>query len=80
MFADQVFIDPTFFGIFICGPLQSFLVNVCTDWFHSYDWNHVRQHTVFSREFFNGCYWEVKHEAKEYLYFARVITGVQWSC
>ena len=26
----QVFIDPTFFGIFICGPLQSFVVNVCT--------------------------------------------------
>ena len=21
---------PTFFGIFICGPLQSFVVNVCT--------------------------------------------------
>ena len=26
-FADQVFIDPTF-GIFVCGPLQSFGVNV----------------------------------------------------
>ena len=24
----QVFIDPTFFGIFVCGPLQSFVVNV----------------------------------------------------
>ena len=23
IFADQVFIDPTFFGIFVCGPLQS---------------------------------------------------------
>ena len=30
IFADQVFIDPTFFGIFVCGPLQSSLVNVCT--------------------------------------------------
>ena len=30
IFADQVFIDPTFFGIFVCGPLQSFVVNVCT--------------------------------------------------
>ena len=29
IFADQVFIDPTFFGIFVCGPLQSFVVNVC---------------------------------------------------
>ena len=28
IFADQVFIDPTFFGIFVCGPLQSFVVNV----------------------------------------------------
>ena len=27
---NQVFIDPTFFGIFVCGPLQSFVVNVCT--------------------------------------------------
>ena len=26
----QVFIDPTFTGIFVCGPLQSFVVNVCT--------------------------------------------------
>ena len=26
----QVFIDPTFSGIFVCGPLQSFVVNVCT--------------------------------------------------
>ena len=24
--------DPTFFGIFVCGPLQSFMVNVCTMW------------------------------------------------
>ena len=30
IFADQVFIDPTFFGIFVCGPLQSFVVDVCT--------------------------------------------------
>ena len=22
--------DPTFFGIFVCGPLQSLVVNVCT--------------------------------------------------
>ena len=29
IFADQAFIDPTFFGIFVCGPLQSFMVNVC---------------------------------------------------
>ena len=29
IFADQVFIDPTFFGIFVCGPLPSFVVNVC---------------------------------------------------
>ena len=28
--SDQVFIDPTFFGIFVRGPLQSFVVNVCT--------------------------------------------------
>ena len=28
IFADQVFIDPAFFGIFVCGPLQSFMVNV----------------------------------------------------
>ena len=33
IFADQVFIDPTFFGIFVCGPLQSFLVNVCNSVF-----------------------------------------------
>ena len=30
IFADQVFIDPTFFGIFVCGPLQFLVVNVCT--------------------------------------------------
>ena len=30
IFADQVFIDATFFGIFVCGPVQSFVVNVCT--------------------------------------------------
>ena len=30
IFADQVFIDPAFFGIFVCGPLQSFVVIVCT--------------------------------------------------
>ena len=29
IFADQVFIEPTFFGIFVCGPLQSFVVNIC---------------------------------------------------
>ena len=29
IFADHAFIDPTFFGIFVCGPLQSFMVNVC---------------------------------------------------
>ena len=29
--ADQVFIDPTFFGIFVCVPLQSFVVNVCIE-------------------------------------------------
>ena len=28
IFADQVFIDPTFYGIFVCGPLESFVVNV----------------------------------------------------
>ena len=32
IFSDQVFIDPTFFGIFVCGPLQSLVVNVCTIW------------------------------------------------
>ena len=30
IFADQVFIDPTLFGIFVCGPLQSFVVNICS--------------------------------------------------
>ena len=30
IFADQVFTDPTFFGIFVCGPLQSLVVNGCT--------------------------------------------------
>ena len=30
IFADQVFIDPTFFVIFVWGPLQSLVVNVCT--------------------------------------------------
>ena len=29
IFAYQVFIDPTFSGIFVCGPLQSFVVYVC---------------------------------------------------
>ena len=29
--ADQVFIDPTFFGVCVCGPLQSFVVDVCTN-------------------------------------------------
>ena len=32
IFADQVFIDPTFFGIFDGGPLQSFVVNVYNCW------------------------------------------------
>ena len=27
IFADQVFIDPSFLGIFVYGPLQSFVVN-----------------------------------------------------
>ena len=26
IFADQVLLDPTFCGIFVCGPLQSFVV------------------------------------------------------
>ena len=31
IFADKVFIDPTFFGILLCGPLHpSFVVNVFT--------------------------------------------------
>ena len=30
IFAHQVFIDPPFSGIFVFGPLQSFVVNVCT--------------------------------------------------
>ena len=30
IFAEQVFIDLTFCGILVCGPLQSFMVNVCT--------------------------------------------------
>ena len=30
IFADQVFIDPTFCGILVCGPLQSFVVYVRT--------------------------------------------------
>ena len=30
IFSDQDFIDPTFFDIFVCGPLQSFVVNVCS--------------------------------------------------
>ena len=28
IFADQVVIDPTFFGIFVCGPMQSFVVQL----------------------------------------------------
>ena len=28
IFADQVLLDPTFCGIFVCGPLQSFVVYV----------------------------------------------------
>ena len=30
IFADQVFIDPTFFGRLVCCPVQSFVANVCT--------------------------------------------------
>ena len=30
IFADQIFVDPTFFSMFVCGPFQSFVVNVCT--------------------------------------------------
>ena len=30
IFVDHVLIDPTFCGIFVCGPLQSFVVNVRT--------------------------------------------------
>ena len=30
IFADEVFIDPTFSGIFVGGPLQSFVLNLCT--------------------------------------------------
>ena len=30
IFTDQVLLDPTFCGIFVCGPLQSFVVNACT--------------------------------------------------
>ena len=26
-----MFIDPTFFGVCVCGPLQSFVVDVCTN-------------------------------------------------
>ena len=33
IFADQVFIDPTFFGIFVCGPLQSFVVIRTPCWY-----------------------------------------------
>ena len=29
IFADQVFIDPKFFGIFVCGPLQSVIAVLC---------------------------------------------------
>ena len=29
IFAYQVFSDPTFSGIFVCGPLQSLVVYVC---------------------------------------------------
>ena len=36
IFADQVFTDPTFFGIFVCGPLQSLVVNVCTLRYENY--------------------------------------------
>ena len=28
-YADQIFIDPTFLDICVCGPLQSLEVNVC---------------------------------------------------
>ena len=32
IFADQVFIDPTFSGIFVCGPLQSFVAWSQVSW------------------------------------------------
>ena len=33
IFADQVFVDSSFFGIFVCDPLQSLVVNVSTSFF-----------------------------------------------
>ena len=30
IFTTRLTIDPTFCGIFVCGPLQSLVVNVCT--------------------------------------------------
>ena len=30
IFTDQVLLAPMFYGIFVCGPLQSFVVSVCT--------------------------------------------------
>ena len=41
-FTDQVFMDPTFFGIFDCGPLQSFVVNVFTLPRHSLRGRHLK--------------------------------------
>ena len=32
IFADQVFIDPTFLGTFVCSPLRSSVVNVYIIW------------------------------------------------
>ena len=55
IFADQVFIDPTFFGIFVCGPLQSLVVNVCTNWgniFGNYFYLSISCLTVLYMAFF----------------------------
>ena len=37
IFADQVFLNPKFFDTFVCGPLQSFVVNVCAIYFGAVD-------------------------------------------
>ena len=46
-----VFIDPTFYGTFVCGPLQSFVVNVCTFWIHVFKYRTPRG---YSWEFLVG--------------------------
>ena len=43
IFADHIFIDPTFFDIFVCGPLQSFVVNVCT-FLRRFFFSYFREH------------------------------------